>query len=92
LGRALRGNPNVQASKPYKPAPFDNKPRPDSWHADRALVRGCVHCADGDTRGHYHCRESGPCQDCTGDALTAAENVAAGYGPNGEDTGGECDY
>lgn len=83
LGRAMGERP----SKPVKPAPSDNKPRSGSWHMDRALVRGCMHCWEGDTRGHYHCREDAPCQDCSDGSLTAAENIAAGYGPHGEDTG-----
>lgn len=52
----------------------------------------CVHCYERQSGGHYACTEHEPCQDCIDDSLTAAENIAAGYGPNGEDTGSEHDF
>lgn len=61
----------------------------DSWH-DRKTNRqfGCRHCNEGGSGGHYYCHEGGkPCQDCTDDALWTQENIDAGYGPMGEDTG-----
>jgi hypothetical protein len=64
----------------------------DTWHDRKTPRKGCLHCADGDGRGHYFCTEAEPCGDCVDEGLTAAENVAAGYGPHGEDTGSEHDY
>ncbi len=68
----------------------------DTWHDASNPQPGCVHCDDssagpffGAGGGHYLCTASVPCQDCADDAQTARENVAAGYGPNGEDTGYE---
>lgn len=64
-----------------------------TWHFanDRDNNPECVHCTEGPNGGHYVCTENNPCQDCLDDALTASENVASGYGPNGEDTGAEYD-
>lgn len=64
----------------------------DTWHDSLNPRRGCLHCAEGDPCSHYLCTETRPCQDCIDDALTAAENIAAGYGANGEDTGSLHDY
>lgn len=59
------------------------------WHnvADPVAHPDCVHCQDGD-RGHYTCDEYDACMDCADDALYAAENVAAGWGPHGEEPHG----
>ena len=55
---------------------------PDTWHpAKSAPVPGCLHCEESASGGHYHCTEDTPCQDCTDDGLSAAEDIAAGYGP-----------
>lgn len=67
----------------------------DTWHTrserrpKRHRRRPCLHCDDGTRGEHYLCSEERPCQDCVDDALTAAENIASGYGPHGEDTGAD---
>lgn len=63
----------------------------DTWHDRKAPRKGCMHCEGGESGGHYLCTNGEPCQDCVDEGLTAAENVTAGYGPNGEDTGSEYD-
>lgn len=65
-----------------------------TWHSypitqDHSV---CVHCYERQSGGHYACTEDNPCQDCTDDSLTASENIAAGYGPHGEDTGSDSEY
>ncbi len=56
------------------------------WHDRVTSDERCEHCAAGKA-GHYACYEGEWCQDCQDDAQTAAEDISAGYGPNGEDTG-----
>lgn len=59
----------------------------DTWHDRKTPRKGCLHCESGQSGGHYTCTAEKPCQDCVDEGMTAAENVAAGFGPNGEDTG-----
>jgi hypothetical protein len=63
------------------------------WHKRVANVPGCMHCADGShASGHYVCTRDAPCGDCVDEGLTAAENIAAGFGAHGEDTGADMYY
>ena len=67
----------------------------DTWHyrhPSSPYGRQCLHCSEGDGQGHYLCTEEVPCQDCRDMAEWHSENIAAGYGPWGEDTGNEWDY
>ena len=56
----------------------------DTWHDASAQVPGCCHCESGDS-SHYVCLPGHGCQDCADDGMLVAENLAAGYGPRGED-------
>jgi hypothetical protein len=63
------------------------------WHKRVAGVVGCLHCEDGSfASGHYVCTHGAPCDDCMDAGVSAAENIAAGYGANGEDTDDEMYY
>lgn len=57
----------------------------DTWHDATEPMKGCLHCEDGKARGHYLHTEDEPCEDCVDEARTGAENIASGYGWNGED-------